>query len=62
MKKTNGYSNKSCESKLIPKLHIFCEHKAILWIDMIEKHHTKEMEQHFLFYHLYIIYKLFSKP
>jgi hypothetical protein len=30
MKKTNGYSNKSCESKLNLKLNIFCEHKAIL--------------------------------
>jgi hypothetical protein len=60
-KKTNGYSNKSCESKLNLKLNILCEHKAILWINMIEKPHTKVMEQHFLFYHLYIIYKLFIK-
>jgi hypothetical protein len=44
------------------KLKIFCEHKAMLWINMIEKHHTKVMEQHFLFYHIYIIYKLFIKP
>jgi hypothetical protein len=54
-KKTNSYCNKSCESKLNLKLNIFYEHMVIVWINMIEKHHIKVMEQHFPFYHLYII-------
>jgi hypothetical protein len=62
MKKTNDYSNKSWESKLNLKLNIFCEHMAIEWTNIIEQHHNKVMGQHFLFYHLYIIYKLFIKP
>jgi hypothetical protein len=62
MKKTNGHSNKLCESKLNLKLNILYEHMAIVWIKMIEHPHTKIMEQHFTFYHLYIIYKLFIKP
>jgi hypothetical protein len=61
MKKTNSYCNKSCESKLNVKLNIFYEHMAIVWINMIEEHHNKVMEQQFPFYHLYIIYKLFIK-
>jgi hypothetical protein len=62
MKKTNSYYNKSCESKLNLKLNILYEHKAIVWINMIDQHHTKVMEQYFTFYPLYIIYKLFIKP
>jgi hypothetical protein len=62
MKKTIDQYNKSCESKLNLKLNIFCKHMAIVWINIIEQHHNKVMEQHFLFYHLYIIYKLFIKP
>jgi hypothetical protein len=61
-KKTNDQYNKSCESKLNQKLNIFCEHMAIVWINIIEQHYNKVMEQHFLFYHLYIMYKLFIKP
>jgi hypothetical protein len=62
MKKTNSYYNKSCESKLNLKLNIFYEHMDIVWINMIDQHLTKVMEQHFPFYHLYIIYRLFIKP
>jgi hypothetical protein len=62
LKKTIDYYNKSCESKLNLKLNISYEHKAIAWINMIDKHHTKVMKQHFIFYQLYIIYKLFIKP
>jgi hypothetical protein len=62
MKKKNSYCNKSRESKLNLKLNIFYEHMAIVWINMIEQHYTKVMEQHFPFYDFYIIYKLFIKP
>jgi hypothetical protein len=61
MKKTNSYCNKSCESKLNLKLNILYEHMAIEWTNIKEQHHNKVMEQRFLFYHLYIIYKLFIK-
>jgi hypothetical protein len=62
MKRTNSYYNKSCESNLNLKLNIFYEHMAIVWINIIEQHHNKVMEQHFIFYHLYIIYKLIIQP